>query len=327
VTTTLDDVVKNLRSQFGSDIIMRLDDEPANIKVIPTGSLALDRALGVGGVPCSRITEIYGPEGGGKTTLAQHIVAECQRMGGTAVYIDMEHAVDLKYMAACGVDTKAVLFSQPNTGTEALNVIRKLVASNTVDLIVLDSVAAMTSAAEIDADAGDHFVGIQARMMSQNLKAIVPALGLSKTALVFINQIRMKIGVMYGNPETTPGGRALKFYSSVRIRIAKRNWLGPKTNRHGIQSLAVVKKNKVAPPFQEAEFDIEWGQGISKAGDVLDVGVDVGLIERAGSWYSYQGEKIGNGRNATKEYLNAHPEIMTEIRQQLFAGEQEESDD
>jgi recombination protein RecA len=242
-------------------------------------------------------------------------------MGGTAVYIDMEHAVDLAYMAECGVDTNAVLFSQPDNGTDALNVVRKLVTSNTVDLIVVDSVAALTSAAELDADAGDHFMGVQARMMSQNLKTIIPSLGLSKTALVFINQTRMKIGVMYGNPETTPGGVALKFYSSVRMRIAKKGMLGSKGKEHGIRSRVQVKKNKVAPPWQEAEFDIEWGKGISQEGDILDAIVEAGIVSQAGGYFRYGEEMIGHGRENAKAFLAQHPELFAELRAQVL-GEQ-----
>jgi recombination protein RecA len=238
----------------------------------------------------------------------------------------MEHAVDLTYMAECGVDTNAVLFSQPDNGTDALNVVRKLVTSNTVDLIVVDSVAALTSTAEMDADAGDQFIDVQARMMSQNLKAIVPALGLSKTALVFINQTRMKIGVMYGNPETTPGGVALKFYSSVRMRIAKKGMLGSKGKEYGIRSRVRVVKNKVAPPWQEAEFDIEWGKGISQEGDVLDAVVAAGVVSQSGGYFRYNDELIGHGRENAKQFLAEHPELFAELRAQILGQEPEEQE-
>jgi recombination protein RecA len=261
------------------------------------------------------------------TTLAQHIVAEAQKLGGTAVHINMEHAVDLAYMQACGVDTSAVYFSQPDSGTDALNIVRKLVASNTVDLIVVDSVAALTSVAELDADAGDQFMGVQARMMSQNLKTIVPSLGLSKTALVFINQTRIKIGVMYGNPETTPGGVALRFYSSVRMRVARKGTLGSKGNEHGICVGVKVMKNKVAPPWQTAEFDIEWGKGISKESDMLNVALEAGIITSAGGYFKYQGENIGHGRENTKNYLGEHPELMDTIRAAALGLEEDDESD
>jgi recombination protein RecA len=320
MTDTLSKVVAELRKQFGERILLTLDDEPMTVPVIPTGSLAIDRALGVGGVPRSRITEIYGPEGGGKTTLALHITAEAQGLGGTAVYIDMEHGVDLAYMAAIGVDTSAVLFSQPNSGIDALNVIRKLVTSNTVDLIVVDSVAALSAPIELDADAGDQFMGVQARMLSQNLKAIAPILGLSKTALVLTNQTRMKIGVMYGNPETTSGGYALKFYSSIRMRIAKVGMLGPKGKEYGIRSRVRVTKNKVACPWQQAEFDLVWGKGISREADVLAVALDTDVVSQAGGWFSYGETKLGHGREAAKEYLAANPDLVAELREKVLRG-------
>jgi recombination protein RecA len=318
--STLEQAVAELRKQFGDRILMTLDDEPMDVPVIPTGSLAIDRALGVGGIPRSRVTEIYGPEGGGKTTLALHITAEAQKLGGTAVFIDMEHAVDLPYMAALGVDTSAVLFSQPNSGIDALNVIRKLVSSNAVDLIVVDSVAALSAPTELDADAGDQFMGVQARMMSQNLKAIAPILGLSKTALVFTNQTRMKIGVMYGNPETSPGGYALKFYSSVRMRIAKVGMLGAKGKEYGITSRVKVVKNKVAAPWQTAEFDLVWGRGISREADVLAVAVDAGVVNQAGGWFSYGETKLGHGKEAAKQYLAENPDLVAEIREKVLEG-------
>jgi len=318
--STLDQVVTELRKKFGENILMTLQDAPMDVPVISTGCLALDRALGVGGVPRSRITEIYGPEGGGKTTLALHITAEAQKLGGQAVFIDMEHAVDLAYMTAIGVDTSAVLFSQPNTGIDALNIIRRLVDSNTVDLIVVDSVAALSSPVELDADAGDQFMGVQARMMSQNLKAIAPILGLSKTALVFTNQIRFKIGVVYGNPETQSGGVALKFYSSVRMRISKVGMLGTKGKEYGICSRVRVTKNRVAAPWQQAEFDLVWGQGISHEADVLAVAVDADVVNQAGGWFSYGETKLGHGKEAAKSYLKDHPELVAELRQKVLGG-------
>jgi len=324
MSTSLDEAVTELRKQFGERILMTLGDEPLAIPVISTGSLAIDCALGVGGVPRSRITEIYGPEGGGKTTLALHIAAEAQKLGGVAVYIDMEHAVDLPYMQAIGVDISAVLFSQPNSGIDALNVVRKLVASNVVDVIVVDSVAALSAPMELDADAGDQFMGVQARMMSQNLKVIAPILGLSKTALVFTNQTRMRIGVMYGNPEISSGGYALKFYSSVRLRISRVGVLGSKGKEFGIRSRVKVVKNKVAAPWQQAEIDIVWGEGISYEADVLAVGMQAGICTQAGGWYTYGETKLGHGREAAKAYLTEHSDLTAEIREKALAPSQEE---
>ncbi len=325
----LQEVIEELRSQLGERIIIQMDEDPLDVEVIPTGSLAVDKALGIGGVPRGRITEIFGPHGGGKTTLGIHLVAECQRMGGVANYIDMEHAVDLQYMQACGVDTKQVLFSQPDSGTDALNVIRKLVSENVVDLIVLDSVAALTSAAELDADAADHFVGIQARMMSQNLKAIVPPLGLSDVALVFINQTRMKIGTRYGNPETTPGGKALKFYSSVRMRVAQRGKLGKQSRRYGILTSAKTYKNKCAPPWQEAQFEILWGKGIDKAADTLRVAYQAKVVTLGGGFYYFRDEKISEDRGKVPaiKRLREDPDILREIRAAVLNGEEEDADD
>ena len=312
---SLDEIVTALRKQFGERILMTLSDEPLRVPVISTGSLNLNHALGIGGIPRGRITELFGPAGGGKTSIAQHCVAEAQKGGGEAVYIDMEHKVDPNYMAACGIDLTRLHLSQPQSGTTALDLVRKLVASNTIDLIVVDSVAALCTSAELDAAAGDHFVGVQARMMSQNLKAIVPVLGLSKTVLLFINQTRMKIGVSWGSPETTSGGVALRFYASIRMRVSRKGNLGAKGKEYGIRSVVRVRKNCLAPPWKEAEFDIIWGKGIDPAGDLLDYGAMTGVIAKSDShWYSYGEQKFGRGRPKARLFLVENPEIAKEIR-------------
>jgi len=316
---TLEEVIENLRRQFGQEVLMRIGDEIQPVPVISTGSLKVDRALGVGGIPRSRITELFGPEGAGKTTLAQHIVAEAQRLGDTAVYIDMEHKVDPEYMRACGIDLEELVLSQPPNGTVALDLVRQLAASNQVGLIVVDSVAALSTSAELDAAAGDHFIGIQARLMSQNLKSITPILGLSKAALLFINQTRFKIGVMYGNPETTPGGVALKFYTSVRMRIQRIGRLGPKENPTGIRSRVKIVKNCLAPPWRSAEIEIDFGKGISREGELLDLGTELGILVKSGNWYNYGEQRLGNGKEQSKAFLREHPDIAESLAGMLSA--------
>lgn len=316
----IDEVVSNLRKQFGPGVLMQMDDAPLPVPVISTGSLNVDRALGIGGVPRGRITEIWGPEGAGKTTLAQHIVAEAQKNEGVAVYIDVENKTDAKYMAACGIDMGRLYLSQPQSGTVAFDLVRRLVDSNQVDAIIVDSVSALVTAAELDASAGDHFVGIQARMMSQNLKAIVGVLGLSKTALVFLNQTRMKIGVMYGSPETTSGGVALRFYSSIRMRISRIKNLGVKGKEYGIQTRVKIRKNCLAPPWKEAIIDIEWGKGIVREADVLDAATAMGIVTSSGGWYryTYGDVKLGHGREDAKATLAADPDLIESIRQAVL---------
>jgi len=319
----LDEVVEQLRKKFGEGILMTLADKPTVVPVISTGSLAVDRALGIGGVPRGRITEIFGSESAGKTTLAQHIAAEAQKNGGQVVYIDMENKLDPTYMQACGIDASTLMLSQPPSGTAAFDIIRALLANDAVDLIIVDSVAALSASAELDADAGDQFMGVQARMMSQNLKVTMGTLGLSRTALVFINQIRMKIGVMYGNPETTPGGKALLFYASVRMRVSHVGNLGPKGKEYGIESKVKVVKNSLAAPFKQAEFEIVWGKGISREADVLNVAAETGVVVQKGSWYYYNDEAIGNGKEVAKGWLAAHPEQMAEIREKVLNAQDE----
>ena len=317
--TSLETTITAINKKLGMGTIMQLGDDPQPIEVISTGSLALDLVLGTGGVPRSRATEIWGPEGAGKTTLAQHICAEAQKDGGAAVYIDMEHKVDPAYMAACGVDMERLYFCQPQTGTAAFDVIRALVKGGEVDVIIVDSVHALSTGAEMDADAGDQFVGVQARLMSQNLKVIVPVLGTSKTALVFINQTRSKIGVMYGNPEVAPGGAALRFYASVRMRISRIAMLGSKSKEYGIRSRVKVRKNNLAAPWKTAEFDIVWGMGVNAAADILEAGVQTGVVNQGGGWYSLGDERLGHGREATKAYLAERPELVEKIRQGVLS--------
>lgn len=320
MTTDLKETIDAINRKLGLGTVMQLGDTPQPIAIVPSGSLALDLALGTGGIPRGRVTEIWGPEGAGKTTLAQHICAEAQRDGGVAVYIDMEHKVDPAYMAACGVDMNTLYFSQPQTGTAAFDIIKALIKGGEVDVIIVDSVHALSTGAEMDADAGDQFVGVQARLMSQNLKVTVPLLGTSKTALVFVNQTRSKIGVMYGNPEVAPGGAALRFYASIRMRISRIAMLGPKNKEYGIRSRVKIRKNNLAAPWKTAEFDIVWGKGISRYADTLEAGLMTGVVEQGGSWYNLGDIRLGHGKEAAKTYLNMHPEIVEEIRQAVLSG-------
>jgi len=307
--------ITQIDRQFGKGSIMRLGDEhvPTNENVISTGSLSLDVALGVGGVPKGRIIEIYGPEASGKTTLALHIVAEAQKVGGFAAYIDAEHAVDPEYSERLGVNTEALLISQPDTGEQALEICETLVRSGALDVIVIDSVAALVPRAELEGDMGDTHVGLQARLMSQALRKLTGTVSRSNTTVIFINQIREKIGVMFGNPETTPGGRALKFYSSVRMEIRRVSTLKDGTEMVGSHVRVKVVKNKVAPPFKMTEFDIMYGQGISFEGDILDLAVTGEIVEKTGAWYSYNDMKIGQGRENSKQFLSENDDILNEI--------------
>ena len=283
------------------------------IEAIPTGALSLDIALGIGGVPRGRIIEVYGPESSGKTTLALHIIAEAQKMGGEAAFIDAEHALDPVYARKLGVDIDNLIVSQPDTGEQALEITESLIRSGALDVVVVDSVAALVPKAEIDGDMGDSHMGLQARLMSQALRKLAGAINKSKTVLIFINQLREKIGVMFGNPETTTGGRALKFYASVRMDIRKIENIKQDGEIKGNRVRVKVVKNKVAPPFREAEFDVVYGQGISKEGNILDMAVNLDIVEKAGSWFSYNGERIGQGRENVKKYLKENPEILDEI--------------
>ena len=315
----LETAIAQIERQFGKGSIMRLGDAAAkfNIEVIPTGALPLDLALGVGGVPRGRIIEIYGPESSGKTTVALHIVAEAQKLGGTAAFIDAEHALDPNYAKNLGVDTDNLLISQPDTGEQALEIAEALVRSGAIDVIVIDSVAALVPKAEIDGDMGDAHVGLQARLRSQALRKRAGAINKSKTVAIFINQLREKVGVMFGNPETTPGGRALKFYASVRMEVRKSEVLKQGEDTFGNRTKVKVVKNKVAPPFKQAEFDIIYGEGISQEGCVLDLGVDEGIIQKSGAWFSYGTERLGQGRENAKQFLREHPEILKDIERQI----------
>ncbi|MGI5891336.1 MAG: recombinase RecA [Bacillota bacterium] len=315
----LDAALARIEKQFGKGAIMRLGEvsNGKSIESIPSGSLALDIALGVGGIPKGRIIEIYGPESSGKTTVALHIVAEAQKMGGTAAFIDAEHALDPKYAKNLGVDTSQLLISQPDTGEQALEIAEALVRSGAVDVIVVDSVAALVPRQEIEGDMGDSHVGLQARLMSQALRKLTGAVSKSHTTIIFINQIREKVGVIYGSPETTSGGRALKFYASVRLDVRKGEAIKQGTEVIGNRTKVKVVKNKVAPPFKHAEFDIMYGKGISKEGNILDIAAEMKIIDKSGSWYSYDGERIGQGRENVKEYLKSNPQIMYEIEAKI----------
>jgi recombination protein RecA len=313
-TKSLDLAISQLEKTFGKGTVMRLGSrENLAVDIVPTGSLALDLALGVGGVPKGRMIEIYGQESSGKTTLAYHIVAEAQRQGGIAAFVDAEHAVDPLYARALGVDIDNLLVSQPDTGEEALEIMDALVRSGAVDVVVLDSVAALVPKAEIEGEMGDSHVGLQARLMSQALRKLGANVSKANCVCIFINQIREKIGIMFGNPETTPGGRALKFWSSVRLEVRRTEQLKQGTEVVGCRTKVKVMKNKVAPPFKQAEFDIMFGKGISKSGGVLDLGVDNGFVNKTGTWFTYGDMRLGQGRENAKQYLEEHPEIMAEI--------------
>ena len=310
----LETAVAGLTKRFGDGTVMRLGEAThLHVEVIPTGSLALDRALGVGGIPRGRVTEIYGPDGAGKTTLAQHIVAEAQKRGGIAAYIDMEHALEPAYAARCGVDVDELLISQPDTGEQALEIAETLIRSGAVDVIVVDSVAALVPRAEIEGEMGDSHPGLQARLMSQALRKLSGAVKQSNTALIFTNQLREKIGVMFGNPETTSGGRALKFYASVRLDIRRIAAIKEKGEVIGNRTRVRVKKNKVAPPFRVAEFDIMYDEGISKAGDLLDMAVETGVVEKRGSYYYREGESLAQGRENAKQFLRENLDIAAQV--------------
>lgn len=314
----LQSALDQIKKSYGDGSIMKLGDKVhEKIAVIPTGSIALDLALGVGGLPKGRIIEIYGPESSGKTTLCQHIIAEAQRMGGTAALIDAEHAFDPVYAEKTGVNVKELLVSQPDTGEQGLEIADTLIRSNAVDVIVIDSVAALVPKAEIEGDIGDSFMALQARLMSQSLRRLSGAVSRSNCTLVFTNQLRMKIGVMFGNPETTPGGRALRFYASVRLEIRKIEELKSEGQVAGIRCKVTVRKNKVAPPFRTAEFDIMFAQGISKEGSLLDVGSEFGIVKKAGSWYEYNGEKLGQGKESARTYLKDNKKIAEEIDKKI----------
>ncbi len=310
----LDAALTQIERSFGKGSIMRLgDNKIMAIEVISTGSLGVDYALGVGGIPRGRVIEIYGPESSGKTTMALHIIAEAQKVGGTAAFIDAEHALDAKYARALGVDTDNLLISQPDTGEQALEITETLVRSGALDLIVIDSVAALTPRSEIEGDMGDAHMGLQARLMSQALRKLTAIISKSKTSVIFINQIRMKIGVMFGNPETTTGGNALKFYSTVRLDIRKIATIKDNQEVIGSRTRVRVVKNKVAPPFKDAEFDLIYGIGISRTGELIDMGVSAGIVEKAGAWFSYGSERLGQGRENSRKFLNDNPEIYNEI--------------
>ena len=314
----LEMAMSQIEKQFGKGSVMKLGEFKAmEVEAIPTGALSLDMALGIGGVPRGRIIEVFGPESSGKTTLALHIVAEAQKMGGDAAFIDAEHALDPVYAKKLGVDIDNLIVSQPDTGEQALEITESLVRSGALDVIVVDSVAALVPKAEIDGDMGDSHMGLQARLMSQALRKLTGALNKTKTVLIFINQLREKIGVMFGNPETTTGGRALKFYASVRLDIRKIENIKQDGEVKGNRVRVKVIKNKVAPPFREAEFDIVYGKGISKEGNILDMAVNLDIIEKSGSWFSYDGNRIGQGRENVKRYLAENPDIMAEVEKKV----------
>ncbi len=317
----LSSVLSSIEKQFGKGSIMRLGDAPAKTQqdVIPTGSLALDLALGIGGLPKGRIVEIYGPESSGKTTVALHAIAEAQKLGGVAAFIDAEHALDPTYAARIGVDTDNLILSQPDNGEQALEIVDALVRSNAIDIVVVDSVAALVPKAEVSGEMGDSHMGLQARLMSQALRKLTGVLNRSNTCLIFINQLRMKIGIMFGNPEVTTGGNALKFYSSVRLDVRRGEQIKDRDSAIGSRVRVRVVKNKMAPPFKLAEFDLMYGTGISKTGSILDVAVEADIVKKSGSWFSYGEERLGQGRENAKAFLDDNPELLHEIEQKALA--------
>ncbi|MBK01735.1 MAG: recombinase RecA [Acidimicrobiaceae bacterium] len=315
-----------IERQFGEGAVMKMGERgQMKVEAVSSGSLAIDVALGIGGLPRGRVVEVYGPEASGKSTLAMHVVAEAQRTGGICAYVDAEHAMDPDYAKNIGVDVDELLISQPDTGEQALEITDMLIRSGAIDVVVIDSVAALTPRAEIEGEMGDTHVGLQARLMSQALRKLTANLSKTKTIVIFINQLREKIGVMFGSPETTPGGRALKFYSSVRIDIRRIEAIKSDGEVTGSRTRIKVVKNKVAPPFRQAEFDIMYGKGISREGSLVDVGVEQGIVKKSGAWYTYEGEQLGQGRENAKQFLTANPEIMVEIdgriRSQLGMGD------
>ncbi len=324
--------LSQIEKQYGKGSVMKMSDKGSMaVESVPTGALALDVALGIGGLPRGRVVEIYGPESSGKATLAMHVVAEAQRNGGICAYVDAEHAMDPVYAAKIGVDVDELLISQPDTGEQALEITDMLVRSGAIDVLVIDSVAALTPRAEIEGEMGDSHVGLQARLMSQALRKLTANLNKTQTICIFINQLREKIGVMFGSPETTPGGRALKFYSSVRLDIRRIEAIKDGVEVVGNRTRVKVVKNKVAPPFRQAEFDIMYGQGISREGSLLDIGVEHDIVKKSGAWYTYEGEQLGQGRENAKSFLTEHPEVMVEIQDHVLRavgigqGESEES--
>jgi len=319
----LDAALAHIEKQFGAGSVMRMGEKAAlNVESIPTGSIGLDMALGIGGLPKGRIIEIFGPESGGKTTVTLHAIAEAQKRGGIAAFVDVEHALDPVYAKALGVDIDQLIVSQPDTGEQALDIMEALVRSGAIDIIVLDSVAAMVTKAEIDGDMGDSFVGVQARLMSAAMKKLTAVISKSNTVAIFINQIREKIGVVYGNPETTPGGRALKFYASVRIEVRKGEAIKEGSDNIGNRTKCKVIKNKVAPPFKTCEFDMIFGHGISKLGEILDYSVELGLVKKSGAWFSYNDMRIGQGRENAKKFIAENPDIQKELEEKIMANAQ-----
>lgn len=317
----LDMALRQIEKQFGKGSIMKLGESThMQVEVVPSGALALDIALGIGGFPRGRIIEVYGPESSGKTTVALHAIAEVQKAGGQAAFIDAEHALDPAYASKLGVNIDELLLSQPDTGEQALEIAEALVRSGAVDIIVVDSVAALVPKAEIEGDMGDSHVGLQARLMSQALRKLSGAISKSKTIAIFINQLREKIGVMFGNPETTPGGRALKFYSTIRLDVRRVEAIKMGNDMVGNRTRIKVVKNKVAPPFKQAEVDIMYGEGISREGSIVDIGVELDIVDKSGAWYSYAGERLGQGRENAKQYLKDHPEIANAIEQKVREG-------
>ncbi len=324
----LDAAIAQIEKQFGAGSVMRMGEKTTlDVEALPTGSIGLDMALGIGGLPKGRIIEIFGPESGGKTTVTLHAIAEAQKRGGIAAFVDVEHALDPVYAKALGVDVDQLIVSQPDTGEEALDIMETLVRSGAIDIIVLDSVAAMVTKAEIDGDMGDSFVGVQARLMSSAMKKLTAVIAKSNTVAIFINQIREKIGIMFGNPETTPGGRALKFYSSVRIEVRKGEAIKEDGETIGARTKCKVIKNKVAPPFKTCEFDMIFGHGISRMGELVDYATELDIIKKSGAWFSYNDMRIGQGRENTKKFLEENEDIRLEIEEKVFANSQQINND